>query len=81
MTTTLKELFAGNEVPADDTKLHRGERVIERPTEEVLLERLYSENKEYVKTQLDPTDDLIQIPYGTEQEDIEEFLCSHATPS
>lgn len=80
MTTTLKELIEGNEVSVDDTKLHRGSKVIERPTEEVLLERLYSENKEYVKTQLDPTDDLVQIPYGTEQEDIEEFLCSHATP-
>lgn len=58
----------------NEESIHRVSNSIERPSEEVVLKALADEVKEYVKTQKDPTDDLVWIPNGLTEEELYPLL-------
>lgn len=65
---TLRELLSGssldvlNSVEEQKESLHRSSTIIERPNEEVKLMSVSNESIEVIKSQKDPTDDLIFLP-------------------
>lgn len=82
MGTMLSDVLkkAGLEVNEDvaeneeQVSLHRTKNVIERPTEEVTLNKVYQGCIEVTKTQSDPTEDLVFIEPGLEEEEFKKFL-------
>ena len=54
--------------------VHRTKNIINRPEERIELHAVESSVKEYVKTQKDPTDDLVWIPNGLKEDDFVERI-------
>lgn len=61
----IKGNFTFDELQEEDKDLHRG-KPSKRPDREVSLLSLYKENKEIIRTQKDPTEDLIELPKAVE---------------
>lgn len=69
MGYTLKDILANVvELPQEEEneKLHRTKKITERPNDEVKLYSIAQENAEVIKTQADPTDDLVEVGVGSE---------------
>ena len=70
MSTTLKSILNGENLPTEEATIHRSETK-ERPTEEVILGSVSKESIKRAKTQRDPTADLVELSTGlTEQSDL-----------
>lgn len=82
MNTTLGELLKQMGLTSDveeDTaeevvEIHRVKGVVQRPTEEINLEAVWKKEHEIRKTQKDPTEDLVILPVGLNEEEFKMYL-------
>ena len=71
---SLKDVLKGIHIEEEEKAPDRVKMITERPKDEIKLEKLYDEKFVPKKSQLDPTDDLVEIENGIESQSIFEDL-------
>lgn len=74
MATTLEALVKGEYTPEPESEIHRSREPKGRPTEQVELLAVSKESKAHIKTQRDPTDDLLELKAMPTEEAFELML-------